>query len=217
MILEDFTGEDSEIDIPGQYAKFGKPLPRYHAKFFKFNTSVESVITNSQVHLKIKMVGTSGKIYPFIVKCGTDIRRDQRMQQLFEIVNNILQSNFDCQKRNLLLRSYSVISLSKHLGLIECVEKAKSLSELIKLSLPDQSILKTTSEQYQEWIKASSSEKIEESYDCIHKRALNFYDAREVASKMKELADLCGRDHLPKALAKITNSYDEFLQVNCIL
>lgn len=33
------------------------------------------------------------KEYPFLIKCGEDIRQDQRIQQLFALMNNIFASD----------------------------------------------------------------------------------------------------------------------------
>lgn len=43
--------------------------------------------------IKVTMLGMDSKEYPFLLKFGEDIRQDQRIQQLFALMNNIFASD----------------------------------------------------------------------------------------------------------------------------
>lgn len=40
--------------------------------------------------IKITLLGTDTKEYSFLIKFGEDVRQDQRIQQVFSLMNNIL-------------------------------------------------------------------------------------------------------------------------------
>lgn len=53
------------------------------------------------------------KEYPFLVKFGEDIRQDQRIEQLFSLMNNIYKNDTICSNNGLQILTYQV----KHLFL----------------------------------------------------------------------------------------------------
>ncbi len=56
--------------------------------------------------------GNDEKDYPFLVKGGEDLRQDQRIEQLFEIMNQVLAQDANCKQRKLSLRTYQVIPMT---------------------------------------------------------------------------------------------------------
>ena len=50
--------------------------------------------------------------YPFLVKGGEDLRLDQRIEQLFGIMNQILREDPACCQRGLRLRTYKVVPMT---------------------------------------------------------------------------------------------------------
>ena len=51
--------------------------------------------------------GDDEKEYPFLVKGGEDLRQDQRVEQLFKIMNSALQSDRACAQRGISLRFFT--------------------------------------------------------------------------------------------------------------
>lgn len=58
--------------------------------------------------IKITMVGNDGKYYNFLIKFGEDLRIDERIQQLLEVIKNTLFENAYCCERQLSLSTYIV-------------------------------------------------------------------------------------------------------------
>ena len=54
--------------------------------------------------------------YPFLVKGGEDLRLDQRIEQLFGIMNQILREDPASCQRGLRLRTYKVIPMTPRYG-----------------------------------------------------------------------------------------------------
>jgi hypothetical protein len=70
--------------------------------------------------------------YKQLVKTGSatadDLRQDAVMEQLFEVVNNLLQDNAETRMRQLGIRTYKVIPLTPRDGLLEWVEQTIPLA-----------------------------------------------------------------------------------------
>lgn len=56
--------------------------------------------------------GDDERDYPFLVKGCEDLRQDQRIEQLFGVMNMILNQDTACSQRSLALRTYQVIPIT---------------------------------------------------------------------------------------------------------
>ncbi len=79
----------------------------------------------------LKLRGSDGKEYWWVVKGGEDVRQDERIEQVFRCMNKILSADVQCAQRRLAIATYNVIPLSKLVGMIECVRDTASLREVI--------------------------------------------------------------------------------------
>lgn len=61
-----------------------------------------------------------------------DLRQDERVTQLFSLVNNLLSVDIHCFKRRLHIQRFPVIPLAPQAGLIGWVEDSDTLHVLIK-------------------------------------------------------------------------------------
>lgn len=61
---------------------------------------------------RIVIRGNDEREYPFLVKGGEDLRQDQRIEQLFEVMNNILSRDAPCSQRNMQIKTYQVIPMT---------------------------------------------------------------------------------------------------------
>ncbi|OAD52798.1 DNA-dependent protein kinase catalytic subunit [Eufriesea mexicana] len=96
---------ERDIEIPGQYTGKRKPMPQYHAKILKFEPDVK-VMQSLRKPIRITMIGNDAKDYHFLVKFGEDLRQDQRLQQLFTVMNKILHIDIACRQRQLSINTY---------------------------------------------------------------------------------------------------------------
>lgn len=69
---------------------------------------------------RIIIRGHDEREYPFLVKGGEDLRQDQRIEQLFEVMNVILSQDSACSQRNMLLRTYRVVPMTSRCGPNTC-------------------------------------------------------------------------------------------------
>ncbi|XP_017763674.1 PREDICTED: DNA-dependent protein kinase catalytic subunit-like [Eufriesea mexicana] len=202
---------ERDIEIPGQYTGKRKPMPQYHAKILKFEPDVK-VMQSLRKPIRITMIGNDAKDYHFLVKFGEDLRQDQRLQQLFTVMNKILHIDIACRQRQLSINTYQVIPLSKTVGLIQWIDNTRSLKELIHFTLSNQEIKQynSISKIYNEWIKnAARSKNVYEAY----KEATLKYNASKVLTKMNEFIGKTKWDSLRKTLTVLCPTIESFFMM----
>ncbi|KAI5638456.1 phosphatidylinositol 3- and 4-kinase domain-containing protein [Phthorimaea operculella] len=90
------------------------------------------VITSKQRPRRLCIRGSNGKDYMFLLKGHEDLRQDERVMQLFGLVNTLLQADPDTFRRDLAIQRYAVIPLSTNSGLIGWVPHCDTLHSLIR-------------------------------------------------------------------------------------
>ncbi|KAG9478931.1 hypothetical protein GDO78_012545 [Eleutherodactylus coqui] len=128
----EFFRED--LEIPGQYDGKSKPMPEYHIRICGFDERVK-VMTSMRRPKRIVIRGNDERDYPFLVKGGEDLRQDQRIEQLFDIMNIILSQDAACKQRYMQLKTYQVIPMTTRLGMIEWLENTCTLKDFILKTL----------------------------------------------------------------------------------
>ncbi|KAH9164927.1 hypothetical protein AeNC1_018607, partial [Aphanomyces euteiches] len=114
------------LAVPGTY-KAGVPIIRIQS----FGPQL-TVLTSKQRPRKVVMNGSNGKSYTFLLKGHEDLRQDERVMQLFGLINTLLANDSDTRKRNLAIERFSVLPLSHSSGLIGWVENTDTLHQLIR-------------------------------------------------------------------------------------
>ena len=117
---------DLELAIPGSYVP-NQPVIRIS----QVNSSLQ-VITSKQRPRKLCIIGSNGKEYMFLLKGHEDLRQDERVMQLFSLVNTLLIHDPETFRRNLTIQRYAVIPLSTNSGLIGWVPYCDTLHSLIR-------------------------------------------------------------------------------------
>lgn len=117
---------DLELAVPGSY-NVGKPI----IKIASFD-AIFNVISSKQRPRKLTMKGDDGAVYQYLLKGHEDIRQDERVMQLFGLVNTLLKQDSECFKRHLNIARYPVIPLSQNSGLLGWVPNSDTLHHLIR-------------------------------------------------------------------------------------
>ncbi|XP_027913313.1 serine/threonine-protein kinase TOR isoform X1 [Vigna unguiculata] len=90
------------------------------------------VITSKQRPRKLTILGSDGDDYAFLLKGHEDLRQDERVMQLFGLVNTLLENSPKTAEKDLSIERYAVIPLSPNSGLIEWVPNCDTLHHLIR-------------------------------------------------------------------------------------
>ena len=74
---------------------------------------------------KLKIIGTDGKVYNFLLKGHEDLRQDQRVMQFFELMNSIASSSLPQ------IIMTGVTPLTPNVGVIQWIAKCDTIHQLI--------------------------------------------------------------------------------------
>ncbi|KAK5640945.1 hypothetical protein RI129_009492 [Pyrocoelia pectoralis] len=139
MLTKDF----SEIMIPTQ--KFRKlilpnpdfqinqhnPFPNHYVHIVGIEDEI--IILDSMQHpRKITFRGSDGNKYTQLLKPKDDLRKDFRLMEFNDVVNQMLSRDPDCRQRRLYIRLYSVVPLNEECGLLEWIHNLVGLRPVLQ-------------------------------------------------------------------------------------
>ncbi|OHT16180.1 PIKK family atypical protein kinase [Tritrichomonas foetus] len=112
---------DTPIYVPGQINIFIKSLSRYF-----------TILESKQRPRILKMRGSNGEKYKFLLKSNEDLMLDQRVMQFFNLINAYARRTTSLSSKNgAFIRTYSITPLSSEIGLIHWVEGSDTIYSLI--------------------------------------------------------------------------------------
>jgi len=117
---------DLDLAVPGTY-QVGKPVVSIGC--FE---EVARVIASKQRPRELRMTGSDGVKYAFVLKGHEDIRQDERIMQLFGLVNNLLANDPASAKRHLNIQAYAAVPLPNQCGLLGWVPHSDTMHEMIR-------------------------------------------------------------------------------------
>ncbi|ORX52573.1 phosphatidylinositol kinase Tor2 [Piromyces finnis] len=120
------NARDLELAVPGQY-RSGEPVIRIQSFIPTLN-----IITSKQRPRRLSIKGSDGKEYQYLLKGHEDLRQDERVMQLFGLINTLLADDPETFTRHMNIQRYPVIPLSPNSGLIGWVPHCDTLHALIR-------------------------------------------------------------------------------------
>ncbi|KAL0953824.1 hypothetical protein HGRIS_005004 [Hohenbuehelia grisea] len=117
---------DLDLAVPGTYQS-GKPIIKIQSFAAKL-----TVISSKQRPRRLSLKGSDGQDYHYLLKGHEDLRQDERVMQLFGLVNTLLSVDPDSFKRRLHIQRYPVIPLAPNAGLLGWVKDSDTLHVLIR-------------------------------------------------------------------------------------
>jgi len=93
-----YQSRNMELAVPGSYIP-GQPIVR-----IAYIQSSLTVITSKQRPRKLVIKGSDGNEFMFLLKGHEDLRQDERVMQLFGLVNTLLLNDSDTFRRNLTIQ-----------------------------------------------------------------------------------------------------------------
>lgn len=118
--------KDLELAVPGTYKTTDSVI-----RIASFVPTL-TVMTSKQRPRRLTIKGDDGKEYQYLLKGHEDLRQDERVMQLFGLVNTLLVTDSETFKRHLSIQRYPVIPLSPNSGLIGWVSHCDTLHTLIR-------------------------------------------------------------------------------------
>ncbi len=117
-----------ELCVPGNYMP---GVPGGAATIAAFARTMH-VITSKQRPRRLQIHGSDGKDYGYLLKGHEDLRQDERVMQLFGLVNMLLDATPATSAGDLSIARYAVVPLSPNSGLIGWVPNCDTLHALIR-------------------------------------------------------------------------------------
>ncbi|RLN87911.1 hypothetical protein BBJ28_00013134 [Nothophytophthora sp. Chile5] len=218
--LEEFDHSSCSLELPGQYTTYwGKPDPSTHIRILGFD-SMLGVLASKQLPKRLTLHCSDEKDYTFLVKGGEDLRLDQRIEQLFDVMNQILAVDPRCRDRNLSTRTYKVIPMTQEIGIIEWLHCTSTLKGVIETQLQKDdrcANLQSNKRQKLELFNTSAA-KAYESF-LLKQRGASF-SAKVIAPQSSEVTDqfskvqaLIPGDLLRRQLLGLGSDFQAFLLV----
>ena len=89
---------------------------------------------------KILFRGSDGRLYPFLAKPKDDLRRDCRLMDFCAVLNKLFRSDAPSRKRELSIRTYTVVPTNETNGLIEWLPNLRGIRPIILNNLKEQGL-----------------------------------------------------------------------------
>ena len=117
---------DLELSVPGTYSP-GAPTVRIMSV-----CPFVDVIASKQRPRRVTLSGSDGRVYGFLLKGHEDLRQDERVMQLFGLVNTLLADDHETGRRDFSIRRYAVTPLSHTAGVVGWVPHCDTLHALVR-------------------------------------------------------------------------------------
>ncbi|KAG5734545.1 Phosphatidylinositol 3-kinase tor2 [Termitomyces sp. T112] len=115
-----------DLAVPGTYQS-GRPVITIASFGIKL-----AVIASKQRPRRLSLKGSDGRDYQYVLKGHEDLRQDERVMQLFGLVNTLLSVDADSFKRRLHIQRFPVIPLAPNAGLLGWVQGSDTFHVLIR-------------------------------------------------------------------------------------
>ena len=121
-----------QLVVPGQALDGGFPSKESEAvKIISYDPTL-LVLSSLRKPKRLIMRGSDGKEYWWLVKNGEDLRQDERVEQVFRAMNQVLLGDPRCAQARLSIVTYSVVPISKSAGLIQWVQKTRPIADVLE-------------------------------------------------------------------------------------
>ncbi|KAK9475364.1 uncharacterized protein V1510DRAFT_427714 [Dipodascopsis tothii] len=109
-----------EVEIPGQYL-LHKDSNAHFVKIDRFIPTVDTIRGFGVCYRRLTIRGSDAALYPFAIQypAARHCRREERITQLFRILNNVLGRRKESRRRNLQFTLPTAIPLSPHVRIVQ--------------------------------------------------------------------------------------------------
>lgn len=120
-LLSEFHYQKFEdVEVPGQYSEL-KDDNLHFVKIDRFMPTVDIIRGFGQCYKRIKILGHNGSVHMFALQypSGRQCRREERVNQLFKILNGILTEKKESRRRNLQFTLPVAVPFSPHIRIVQ--------------------------------------------------------------------------------------------------
>ncbi|KAH0795381.1 PIKK family atypical protein kinase [Histomonas meleagridis] len=111
--------------VPGYYSVDKTPITIHKIGH------VMKMIPSAKLPRKLRIIGSDGRNYKYLLKGREDLRLDQRIVQLFSLANSILHDDKNGLEKHLNIKQVPIVPISPNAGLIVWAEGGETLYSMI--------------------------------------------------------------------------------------
>ena len=224
----DVAGTSHSLLVPGEYEKLQrpgrlvKPTEQNKVAISSFGQQLK-VMASLRKPKRLVIRGSDEEDYAFLVKGGEDLRLDQRIEQLFAVMNHIFQQSSNCAGRHLEVKEYAVIPLSLDTGILGWLNDTTPVQAIIEEQYNSHTQLQeyekrspksrrrltlaeiSTAKHWRTWFASGFKSKYKSMYDKL--------EVEQDVSQFEKLAETMPSDLLQRHIMAITSSPESFLAV----
>ncbi|TPX35377.1 hypothetical protein SeMB42_g07198 [Synchytrium endobioticum] len=97
---------------------------------------------------KVDIIGSDERVYSWLVKAGEDLRLDQRVEQLFTVMNEIIAKDPASAREGMHVSTYKVVPMTHTLGIIEWIPNTMTIMGCLKTSKEFEEVERKALERY---------------------------------------------------------------------
>lgn len=120
------TATRLKLVVPGTYRKTPEPV------LVQTVERLLVVINSKQRPRRFTIRGSDGKVYEYLLKAREDLRQDERVMQLFGLVNTLMAADRELEIRHCAITTFFVLPLSPKLGLIQWLPTCDTMHSLVR-------------------------------------------------------------------------------------
>ena len=121
---------DHAIELPGLWDGFSRPDLSQRVTLLGLDRTMLP-LSSLRAPKKVDFYGSDDKEYPFLAKGGEDMRLDERLEQLFAVMNAQLRQDAEAKARQLQIRTFGVIPVTMRAGLCRWCPNTDTLQSVM--------------------------------------------------------------------------------------
>jgi len=203
------------IALPGQYEIIDRDPNQQSLVMISSFDPILLVLSSIRRPKRLTIHGNDEKDHNFLVKGGEDLRQDQRIEQMFMMMNDILSRDPHTRKRELHLNTYKVVPMTKDVGVLEWVDNTTPIKGLVESEIAR---VKNTSNVHLLRLEPATvfDKMLNKTEGKDHARYLKSYQVlsrKMVTQCLLQEYSLIRKDHFKNALQSLASSQEAFFMI----
>ncbi|OMJ94285.1 hypothetical protein SteCoe_2629 [Stentor coeruleus] len=203
----------NSIEVPGIFTEDQEPFKRNSVSITSFDQSI-LVLSSAKKPKRIGIHGSNEKDYLLLVKGGEDLRLDKRIQKVFMVMNRIFSNDPSCAKLELKLKTFTIIPVTKKVGLLQWVSNTETLNTFITNELSKiyniSSLIEANKQRYS-WL-SSLPAITTNNLPALHLEALK-KDSNTIISNFREHESFIPWDLIRQGLLSLSTTPESFMHL----
>lgn len=126
--------ENFEIKLPSNYETFNRKTSHYtigsNITIHRIDDRVK-ILSSMQKPRRLTIKGSDGGVYNILCKPHDDLRKDAKLMEVTTMIDKLLTKDEESELRKLNISTYAVVPLNETYGIIEWVDRCRTMRDII--------------------------------------------------------------------------------------